>query len=164
MKPADPFCGLFAPREATCGLRATPCPLRVRKRTISAFSAIVPRAVQCTPRRPKAAHLLRTVHSPASGPEDFAGAWHYPFTNFMLHPLKRDQAHACHPESECPWLGHSGYRTRSTIFPIRCPASRRLCASAASARGYSAAIGTPSFVASTALFRCSNSAVPEMKL
>ena len=54
--------------------------------------------------------------------------------------------------------------TRNTIFPSRCPAARRLCASAASASGYSAAIGTCSFTASTALFRRSNSPLPETKL
>jgi len=56
------------------------------------------------------------------------------------------------------------YCTRNTIFPSRCPASRRLCASAALASGYSAAIGTCSFAASTALFRRSNSPLPETKL
>ena len=56
------------------------------------------------------------------------------------------------------------YCTRNTIFPSRCPASRRLCACAALASGYSAAIGTCSFAASTALFRRSNSPLPETKL
>src|SRR5882762_1101232 len=56
------------------------------------------------------------------------------------------------------------YWTCNTIFPSTCPASRRLCASAASASEYSAPTGTRSFAASTALFSRSNSWMPEMKL
>ena len=46
---------------------------------------------------------------------------------------------------------------RSTILPGTCPEAKRSCAFAASASGYSAAIGISSFAASTARFSRSNS-------